>query len=172
VTGRVRWFSRRSLLLHLAVLVWVPGCAVAAWWQVTIAMAGNALGWLYAVEWPVFAVLGVLGWWQLVHDDPAEVAKRRLARRRKPSGASPPAASEGAVGEPGTGEPGTGEPSAAGERPQGAPALSPGNVAAIVAAEDRDEELAAYNAYLASLAVTGRRKTWRDPTGERTEGRA
>lgn len=157
---RARWFSRRSLLLHLAVLVWVPGCGVAAWWQVTIAMSGNALGWLYAVEWPVFAVLGVLGWWQLVHDDPAEVAERRRARRRKPSAAPPVAGSEEVVREPG----------AAGERPAGAPALSPGNVAAIVAAEDGDDELAAYNAYLASLAVSGGRKTWRDPTGERTGG--
>lgn len=170
MAARVRWFSRRSLLLTLAVLVWVPGCGVAAWWQVTIAMAGNALGWLYAVEWPVFAVLGVLGWWQLVHDDPAEVDARRLARRRKhadrsPAGTSPEESAPEAAVVQVVGEGFSAEP------PAEAPALSPSNVAAIVAAEDADDELAAYNAYLASLAVTGHRKTWRDPTGERTGGR-
>jgi hypothetical protein len=140
------------------VLIWVPGCAVAAWWQVTIAMTGNELGWLYAVEWPVFAVLGAFGWWQLVHDDAATVEERRRARRRDVGEPAP--AGERTAGEGGVAE----EPAA--------PALSPDNVAAILAAEDRDEDLAAYNAYLASLAVTGRRKTWRDPTGERAGGRS
>lgn len=77
-----RWFSPRALLLHVVVLVWVPGCIVAAWWQVTIATAGNSLGWLYAVEWPVFAVFGVVGWWQLVLDDPETVRARRAPRQR------------------------------------------------------------------------------------------
>jgi hypothetical protein len=149
--SRTRWFSRRSLLLHLAVVVWVPGCGVAAWWQVTIAMSGNELGWLYAVEWPVFAVLGVLGWWQLVHDDPETIADRKLGRRR------PATAPAGEVVDD--------------DRPPLAvaavPALTRDNVDAILRAEDEDEHLAAYNAYLASLAATGHRKTWRDPTGER-----
>ena len=55
--GAIRWFSGRALLLHLALLVWFPGCLVAMWWQVTVALAGNALGWLYAIEWPVRAEL-------------------------------------------------------------------------------------------------------------------
>lgn len=151
----VRWFSRRSLLLHLAVVVWVPGCGVAAWWQVTVAMSGDALGWLYAVEWPVFAVLGVLGWWQLVHDDPATVEERRRQRRR--------AAAAGTAAPGGVAA--SGETQDAAEEQQ--PALSVDNVEAIRAAEDADEQLAAYNHYLASLAATGGRKRWRDPMGER-----
>ena len=83
-----RWLSGRALLLHLAVVVWVPGCAAAAWWQVTVATSGNGLGWLYAVEWPVFAVLGVIGWWQLVHDDPETVRARRAPRGRRPRAAA------------------------------------------------------------------------------------
>jgi hypothetical protein len=169
------WLSKRSLLLHLAVVIWVPGCAVAAWWQVTVAMSGDNLGWLYAVEWPIFAVLGVIGWWQLVHDDPAELEEKRRRRRSRPVPGKP---LPGELG-PGTPVPGMPAPAhtgtgggarAADEGPAevAEPALSRRSVEAIRRAEDDDGELAAYNAYLASLATTGSRKTWRDPTGERT----
>ena len=67
---RKRWFSGRALLLHLAVAVIVPGCLVAAWWQATRALDGNGLSWFYSVEWPVFAVLAIYGWWHLIHEDP------------------------------------------------------------------------------------------------------
>jgi DNA-binding transcriptional regulator of glucitol operon len=151
--GVSRWFSRRSLLLHLAVVVWVPGCGVAAWWQVTVALAGNSLGWLYAVEWPVFAVLGVCGWWQLVHDDPETVRERRAARK-------------GRAIEPRADAPPAGESLVEEQRAEdAAPALTAEAVTAIHRAEGADEHLAAYNAYLATLATTGRRKSWRDPTG-------
>src|SRR5579872_5199445 len=79
--GATRWFSGRAFLLHVALLVWFPGCLVAMWWQVTVALAGNALGWLYAIEWPVFAILGVFGWWQLIHDDEETVRARRWRGR-------------------------------------------------------------------------------------------
>ncbi|MGH9063790.1 MAG: hypothetical protein ACRD0L_07455 [Acidimicrobiales bacterium] len=78
-----RWFSRRAVLLHLAVLVWSPGCVVAGWWQVTVAMSGNGLGWVYAIEWPVLAVFGVVVWWHLVTDDPDTVGARGLQRARR-----------------------------------------------------------------------------------------
>jgi len=42
-------------------------CAVAAWWQVGRAVQGNSLSFLYALEWPAFAVLGVLGWFALIN---------------------------------------------------------------------------------------------------------
>jgi hypothetical protein len=158
VRRRTLWFSKRSLLLHLAVVIWVPGCAVAAWWQITVAMSGNELGWLYAVEWPVFAVLGVLGWWQLVHDDPAVLEEKRASRRDRPL-----------PGKPALSHAGAGIPAADGGAAQIVePTLSRQSVEAIRRAEDDDEELAAYNAYLASLATTGGRKTWRDPMGEST----
>jgi hypothetical protein len=139
-------------LLHLAVVIWVPGCAVAAWWQVTVAMSGNALGWLYAVEWPVFAVLGVIGWWQLIHDD-AETLEARRARRKERRAGVP--AAESSV------------PTPQEQVLQAAgPALTADNLAVIHRAEGADDELAAYNAYLSGLAATGRRKSWRDPVGK------
>jgi len=121
---RRRWFSRRALGLHLALLVWVPGCAVAAWWQVTIATAGNDLAYLYAVEWPVFAVLAMVVWWNLIHDDPEQVGSRGLRRARRETGV-----------------------------PIG-PEL-------VRRPEEEDEELAAYNAYLAALAEDDRSKVRR-----------
>jgi hypothetical protein len=151
-----RWFAPRSLLLHLAVLIWVPGCGVAAWWQVTVALAGNALGWLYAVEWPVFAVLGVFGWWQLLHDSPETVRARREGRKH--------ASAAGRVAEASARDGRLPEV----EAPEDvtAPAISSEALAAIQRAEEADPDLAAYNAYLATLATTGHRKSWRDPTGE------
>ena len=75
--ARQRWLSRRALLLHLEVLLIAPGCVAAGWWQATRALAGNGLSWFYSVEWPVFAVLAVLGWWRLIHEDPETYRARK-----------------------------------------------------------------------------------------------
>lgn len=92
---RARWFSRRSVLLHGALLVWFPGCLVAFWWQVHRAFDGNALSYLYSVEWPIFALIGVWAWWQLVHTDPAtmgRLAQERIAASQADApGGAPPA---------------------------------------------------------------------------------
>jgi hypothetical protein len=74
---RKRWLSPRALLLHLAVVVIAPGCGVAGWWQATRALAGNGLSWAYSVEWPIFGLIAVAGWWQLVHEDPEDYAARK-----------------------------------------------------------------------------------------------
>jgi integral membrane protein len=74
---RPRWFSRRALLLHLEVAIIAPACGVAGWWQATRALAGNELSWAYSVEWPLFALLAVAGWWHLIHEDPHAYRARR-----------------------------------------------------------------------------------------------
>lgn len=74
-----RWLSRRALLLHIEVLVVAPACALAGWWQATRALAGNDLSWVYSVEWPMFALLAIWGWWHLIHEDP-DAYRRRKAR--------------------------------------------------------------------------------------------
>ena len=53
-----KYLSRRAFGLHIALVVWVTICLAAAWWQVGAALLGNSLSYLYAVEWPAFAVLG------------------------------------------------------------------------------------------------------------------
>jgi len=78
-----RWSSRRALIAHGVLAIWVPGCVLACWWQVTIALSGDALGWVYSVMWPSFAVFGVVLWWNIVHDDPQTVGARGLRRLRE-----------------------------------------------------------------------------------------
>lgn len=66
-----RWLSGRAVALHLALLLTLPLCAIAAWWQVNRALSGNALSWLYVLEWPAFAGIGVWLWWVLLTTAPA-----------------------------------------------------------------------------------------------------
>lgn len=127
---RSRWWTKRAVTAHVALAVWVPGCAVAAWWQVGIALGGDSLGWVYSVMWPCFAVFGVVFWWFLVHDDPDSLGARGLRRQR-----------------PAT------------EATDGTETSRDDSDGAIARAEAEDPELAAYNAYLASVA--SQPKTWR-----------
>lgn len=83
---RNRWFSARAIFLHLVMLLWVAGCLILGWWQISRAAEGNALSYLYAVEWPVFALAGIAVWWLLVHTKPAtplEREERRLFEQRQ-----------------------------------------------------------------------------------------
>jgi DNA-binding transcriptional regulator of glucitol operon len=45
---------------------------------VTVALAGDNLGWLYSIEWPVFGVFGIIVWWNLIHDDPEQVGAKAV----------------------------------------------------------------------------------------------
>jgi len=78
---RKRWFSRRAFLLHFEFFLLASACLVAGWWQVTRALKGNGLSWVYSAEWPGFAVLAVLAWWHLIHEDP----EAYRARKQRPS---------------------------------------------------------------------------------------
>ena len=89
---RARWLSRRALALHLAVVLWVPICLMAGWWQVTRALDGNGLSYLYSAEWPAFALIGMLVWWVQIHTDPESVgarAQRRMQAARERAGIAP-----------------------------------------------------------------------------------
>ena len=134
---RQRWLSRRALLLHLAVVVWFPGCLVAGWWQVNRAFDGNGLSYLYSVEWPIFAVVGVWGWWMLVHTDPETVGRRAQLRAEsvQRSEAVPGQGTDAALG--------------------AVPAQPPRRY------EEEDAALAAYNDRLAKLAARGP-QSWRN----------
>jgi DNA-binding transcriptional regulator of glucitol operon len=67
-------------VLHICLLLWVTMCAVAAWWQVSRAVQGNSLSYMYAIEWPCFAVLGVLGWYAMLNMEKV-TANQEAARR-------------------------------------------------------------------------------------------
>lgn len=131
---RDRWLSGRALSLHLAVLVLVPACALAAWWQINRAADGNQLSYLYSVMWPVFGLLAVYFWWMLIHTDFETVGLKGMQRQQAESVSTEP------------------DPAAA-----AAAALEPRPV---ITSTTEDPELAAYNARLAGLAAQGP-KTWR-----------
>jgi hypothetical protein len=78
---RERWISKRAVALHVGVLLFVPGCGLAAWWQITRATDGNGLSYLYAVEWPIFALLAAYFWWLLIHTDYDEVGLKGMRNR-------------------------------------------------------------------------------------------
>ncbi len=136
-SDRRRWSTRRALVAHVALAVWVPGCAVASWWQVGVGLSGDSLGWIYSVMWPCFAVFGTVFWWHFVHDDPDTIGRRGLRRLQEA------AAQQGAQSD----RHGPAEP-------------DPGEVA-LARAEAEDPELAEYNAYLAALSRQARPSTWR-----------
>ena len=132
---RERWLSRRAVSLHLAILVLVPGCAVAAWWQINRAAGGNQLSYLYSVLWPAFGVLSLYFWWMLIHTD-YDNAGLKGVRSQQATG--------------NLHAPGPVSPADDRVRPTPPPPVS----------VDEDPELAAYNARLAELAAQGP-KTWR-----------
>jgi DNA-binding transcriptional regulator of glucitol operon len=74
------WFSRRALRIHVLCLAWIGVCGGAAWWQISRAVGGNALSWVYAIEWPVFAGAAVYVWWHLLHTAPVSAQEREERR--------------------------------------------------------------------------------------------
>jgi hypothetical protein len=124
--------------LHLAVFVLVPGCAVAAWWQINRAADGNQLSYLYSVMWPAFGILSVYFWWMLIHTDYENVGLKGMRRQQAEAALVEREASPWSSLSPNTTSP-----------------EAPTSVSA-----EEDPELAAYNARLAELAAQGP-KTWR-----------
>jgi hypothetical protein len=117
----------RWLGWHLAMVVAVAGMLALGYWQFRRAMEGNALSWAYTFEWPIFAVFAVVFWAKTIRDE-----------------FSPPQ----------TGPASDGSASgvadlAAGVRPAGTVARD-GDQDAVQDVPE-DEDLTAYNAYLARL---------------------
>ena len=193
-----QWTKPRSLMLHALFAVVAGGCLVAFWWQVNRAMQGNVLSYLYSVEWPVIAIVVGIGWWQLVHDTPEDIARRTEYHRRMRAASAevvartlPRSALAVTVGSEEVGSralepvsaraltrdssavPGTQAEASlvpAGHRPVHAVVTDTGREARLLLSEDEEaggpvDELTEYNRYLATLAIKGRPKTWRNPHG-------
>ena len=94
---RERWLSKRAVALHVAALVFVPACAVLAWWQITRAQDGNDLSYVYSVMWPVFGILAVVFWWLLIHTDYDTVGLKGVQRQLAASPAQPSSGAEAPV---------------------------------------------------------------------------
>ncbi len=74
---RDKYFSRRAIGIHVALVGWIAMCALAAWWQVGRAIQGNSLSFLYSIEWPLFAILGLLGWYALLNMEKVTEGQQR-----------------------------------------------------------------------------------------------
>jgi len=74
------FFSARAIGLHVALLAWLAMCGAAAYWQIGRAEQGNQLSFLYAIEWPCFAIMGFFGWWALLHME--KVTEHQAQARR------------------------------------------------------------------------------------------
>jgi hypothetical protein len=128
----------RWLGWHLLMVVCFWGMLWLGDWQFHRALAGNGLSWAYTFEWPLFACFAVVFWAKTIKDE----------FRIKRGGATGSAESEA-----------SGDDLPLSVRPVQVIAAGPGSD------EDEDEELSAYNAYLARLNAEvkhqGRRHGWR-----------
>jgi hypothetical protein len=123
---------RWRFLLSPRWLAWHAFAVVAFWgmfwlgdWQLHRALAGNGLSWAYTFEWPIFAIMGAIFWGKTIRDE-------FRIRGGEVTPAPPPDLPAGAAAPPGVTTMAGSTPDAGAEEPE-------------------DEELAAYNAYLARL---------------------
>jgi hypothetical protein len=127
----------RWLGWHLLMVVSFWGMLWLGDWQFHRALAGNGLSWAYTFEWPLFACFAVVFWAKTIKDE----------FRIKRGGAAGSAESEA-----------SGDDLPLSVRPVQV-------IAAPGSDEDEDEELSAYNAYLARLNAEvkphGRWHGWR-----------
>jgi hypothetical protein len=80
---RIDWWSGPSLRLHGTLALGLAGCAVASVIEWGRALAGHSIAWVYAFEWPLFAVAGTWVWWRLLHGDEPTVRRRRTRRGQR-----------------------------------------------------------------------------------------
>jgi hypothetical protein len=157
-----RWFSGRAFVFHLLLVIIVPGCLIAGWWQLGRATGGNGLSWAYTFEWPIFAVIACVGWWQMIHEDPADVVARKEERIRRAKQVGPPTPEPIPAPEYLMLTTKAGPGMAAGPGSEGALLIEEAEVQSV---EQAAVALDAYNEYLATLASKGKAKTWRNPQG-------
>ena len=113
----------RWLAWHLLMVVSFWGMLWLGDWQLHRALSGNGLSWAYTFEWPLFAGFAVVFWARTIRDE--------FRIKRGGVTASPDA-----------------EPADLPARIAGVRAVQ---VSSAEPADDEDEELTAYNAYLARL---------------------
>ncbi|HEX6873848.1 MAG TPA: hypothetical protein VF163_22325 [Micromonosporaceae bacterium] len=131
-----RLWTSRWILVHAAVVTLVTGFLWLGWWQVNRAASGNLLSYGYAIEWPAFAAFVIYVW----------IKEMRRVVRAGADHSPPPAGlpAAGADAEPG--------PAGSVSDDRAAPGRTRRVTRTGPAYDDSDDEqLAAYNRYLAWL---------------------
>lgn len=156
---RPRW-----LALHLLAIVLTAAFLALGWWQLGRGEAGNLRSYAYALEWPTFALFVLFMWWRVIRDSRADTTEPGPMT----GSASDPAVHPGSSTDPSTGVPATAGVSQPDGRPDtdGAPDQVPLprvlsrhlRPAPAPGAEEPDEQLAAYNRYLADLHARDRQQ--------------
>lgn len=67
--------------MYLPLVLGVPACLAAGWFELTRALGGREIAWVYTFEWPFYAVVGTYMWWQIWHRAPREVTAASDAAR-------------------------------------------------------------------------------------------
>jgi hypothetical protein len=127
-----RWrflIQPRWLGWHALMVAAVFGMLALGNWQLHRAEAGNALSWAYTFEWPVFAGFAIVFWAKTIRDEFHPPVSDHTA----PDDLKLP-----------------------GGRPAAVTVDSAADGVAVAADDEDDEELAAYNAYLARLTAEAR----------------
>lgn len=64
-----RIFTPGWIAWHLFAMLALAGCFWAFYWQMSAAgsAGGTWQNWLYAIQWPMFAVMGVAGWGRAIY---------------------------------------------------------------------------------------------------------
>ena len=58
--------------LHAALVVGLTICFVGFAVELHRGLGGNLPAWVYVAEWPLFALVGSVMWWRLLHDEDAD----------------------------------------------------------------------------------------------------
>lgn len=63
---RPTFWARQNLRYHAAFWPAIGFCLAAGWFELTRALRGHTIAWVYTFEWPLFAVLVAWMWWHVV----------------------------------------------------------------------------------------------------------
>jgi hypothetical protein len=124
----------------VVIAIVIPSFAALCIWQVHRALGGNQLSWAYVFEWPFFGGYAIYMWWRFIHEDAGDAD---TATMPSAAGAAMP-------------------PAAAAPAPAGTPdsAAAADDDGEGTGDAETDEQLAAYNTYLAELAARDKPKQW------------
>ncbi len=75
------WWNKRAVGLHCTLLIVLPIFSFMAYWQLSRALGGNSLSWVYTFEWPFFGFYAIVLWWKLIHENEEKKTGLRFSRK-------------------------------------------------------------------------------------------